>query len=327
MALCGQVDRGVKRKIFFAVLISIMLSSKSYSEEVILQTKENVKLWSESFGDKRNPALLLIMGAMNQSIFWPREFCEELAKSGYYVIRYDHRDTGKSDGIDYQKNPYDLTMMKNDAVSVLNAHHIKETMVVGLSMGGYIAQLLAVENPERVSKLVLISTSADHRPYMKATMKVPVKNSSLPPPSENFLGYIKKSIESPPATKDEITLNIINGWRVTYAGSKAFPAAEVSSAIRLSEERSRSDVMPMNHALAANSSQDRLELVKQINMPTLVIHGKHDPCLPLEHGKYLSDNIPNSFFVVLDMGHSFQWSWDSEIANEIVAFDKLSGSA
>jgi len=161
---------------------------------------------------------------------------------------------------------------------------------------------------------------------MKATMGLSVTKSLLPPPSEHFLGYIKESIESPPATKDEITSNLIDGWRVTYAGSKAFPEAEVSRAIRLAEERSRSDVMPMNHALATNSSQDRLELVKQINMPTLVIHGKHDPCLPLEHGEYLSDNIPNSFFVVLDMGHSFQWSWDSEIANEIVAFDKLPGS-
>ena len=312
----------MKRKIFFAVLIVLILSSKSYSEEVILQAKENVKLWSESFGDKRNPALLLIMGAMNQGIFWPREFCEELAKSGYYVIRYDHRDTGKSDGIDYQKNPYDLTTMKNDAVSVLNAHQIKEATVVGLSMGGYIAQLLAIENPDKVSKLVLISTSADHRPYMKATMGLPVTNSSLPPPSEHFLGYIKKSIESPPETKDEITSNLINGWRVTYAGSKAFPADEVARTIRLSEERSRSDVMPMNHALATNSSQDRLDLVKKIYMPTLVIHGKHDPCLPLEHGKYLSDNIPNSSLVVLDMGHSFQWSWDSEIANEIITFGK-----
>lgn len=312
----------MKHRIFFAVLICLMLSSNSYSEEVIVRTKENVQLWSESFGDISNPSLLLIMGAMNQSIFWPREFCEELAKSGYYVIRYDHRDTGKSDGIDYQKNPYDLTTMKNDAVSVLNAHQVKEAIVVGLSMGGYVAQLLAVENPEKVSKLVLISTSADHRPYMKATMGLPVTNSSLPPPSEHFLGYIKNSIESPPTTKDEITANLIDGWRVTYAGKKSFPEVEVSRAIRLSAERSRSDVKPMNHALATNSSQDRLELVKKISKPTLVIHGKHDPCLPLEHGEYLSDNIPNSSLVVLDMGHSFQWSWDAEIANEIITFGK-----
>ncbi|PIE37184.1 MAG: alpha/beta hydrolase, partial [Gammaproteobacteria bacterium] len=161
------------------------------SEKVVMQTKEDVKIWSESFGDKSNPALLLIMGAMNQSVFWPKEFCEELAKSGYYVIRYDHRDTGKSDGIDYQKNPYDLTVMKNDALSVLNAHHTKEATVVGLSMGGYISQLLAVENPEKVSRLVLISTSADHRPYMEATMGLPITSSPLPTPAKYFLDYIK----------------------------------------------------------------------------------------------------------------------------------------
>lgn len=299
-----------------------MLSSNSYSEEVVLYTKENVKLWSESFGNKSNPALLLIMGAMNQSIFWPSGFCEKLAKSGYYVIRYDHRDTGKSDGIDYQKNPYNLTTMKDDAVSVLNAHQVKEAVVVGLSMGGYIAQLLAVENPEKVSKLVLISTTADHRPYMTATTGQPVTNTALPPPTEYFLSYIKNTIESPPTTKEEITSNLFDGWRVTYAGKKAFPEGEVSKVIRLSKERSRSDITPMNHALATNSSQDRLELIKKVSKPTLVIHGKHDPCLPLEHGKYLSANIPNSSFVILDMGHSFQWSWDAEVANEIITFGK-----
>ncbi len=285
-----------------------------------MQTKEDVKIWSESFGDKSNPALLLIMGAMNQSVFWPKEFCEELAKSGYYVIRYDHRDTGKSDGIDYQKNPYDLTVMKNDALSVLNAHHIKEATVVGLSMGGYISQLLAVENPEKVSRLVLISTSADHRPYMEATMGLPITSSPLPTPAKYFLDYIKNSVASPPTTKDEITSNLIDGWRLTYAGSRAFPVAEVSNAIRLSEERSRSDVTPLNHALATNSSKDRLELVKKISVPTLVVHGKHDPCLPLGHGEYLSSNIPNSSLFVLDMGHSFMWQWNSEIAKKIINF-------
>ncbi len=288
-----------------------------------MQTKGKVKIWSDSFGDKGDPALLLIMGAMNQSIFWPNKFCEELAKSGYYVIRYDHRDTGKSDGIDYQKNPYNITAMKNDALSVLNAYQVKQATVIGLSMGGYIAQLLAVENPEKVSRLVLIATSADHRPYMQATMGLPVTNSPLPPPGEHFLNYIKNSTESPPTSKDEIAANIIDGWRLTYAGARAFPEAEVHNAMRLSEARSSNDVTPMNHALATNASQDRLELVKKISMPTLVIHGKHDPCLPLEHGKYLSDNIPNSSLLVLDMGHSFMWQWDSEIAKEIINFGKL----
>ncbi len=287
-----------------------------------MQTKETIKIWSDSFGDKCNPALLLVMGAMNQSIFWPREFCEELAKSGYYVIRYDHRDTGKSDGINYQKNPYDLTAMKNDAISVLNTHQIKQATVVDLSMGGYIAQLLATENPEKVSRLVLISTSADHRPYMQATMGQPITNNILPPPAEHFLDYIKNSIDSPPTSKDEMTSNLINGWHITYAGTRDFPATKVSNAVRLSEERSRSDVTPMNHALATNASPDRLELVKKISMPTLVIHGKHDPCLPLAHGEYLSDHIPNSSLVVLDMGHTFMWQWNAEIANEIISFGK-----
>ena len=307
---------------YLAILVVLLFASNSYSKEVFVHTKDNVKIWSESFGNRANPAILLIMGAMNQSIFWPEGFCEELARSGFYVIRYDHRDTGKSDGFDFQVDPYDLTTLKNDAITVLNSHGVKKAIVVGLSMGGYIAQLIAIENPESVSNLVLISTSADHRPYMNATMGQPVVGNSLPPPTSRFLNYIERSIQSPPTTRDEITSNLIEGWRVTYGGRKIFPEAKIASAIVLSGNRSKNDVMPMNHALAINASSDRLELVKEITAPTLIIHGKYDPCLPLEHGMYLSDNIPNASLTVFDMGHSFQWSWGSEVAAEIISFSK-----
>lgn len=287
-----------------------------------MHTTGDVNIWSESFGRAGNPAILLIMGAMNQGVFWPDDFCVKLAMSGFFVIRYDHRDTGMSDGFVFQHSPYDLFALKDDTLAVLDSYGVSKAVIVGLSMGGYITQLAAIENPERISKVVLISTSADHRPYMAATMDKPLLASPLPAPTGQFLDYIKHSVQSPPTTAEEGRDLLLNGWRATYGGSRTFPAAEIGRALALSEERARDDVSPMNHALATAASPDRLELVRGISMPALVIHGKYDPCLPLAHGVYLSEEIPNAVLSVLDMGHSFQWSWDNEIADKVIDFAK-----
>lgn len=282
--------------------------------------KNKLNLYSESFGERNNPTILLIMGAMNQSIFWPKEFCETLAQAGFYVIRYDHRDTGQSDGVDFQSSPYDLVTLKKDAIDVLTDHGVLKATIIGLSMGGYIGQLLAIENPEIVSNLILVSTSADQHPYMKATMGKKQINGSLPKPSVKFIEYIENTIASPPLTEADIRQNLIEGWRVTYAGNRAFPKTKVEQTLNLAQKRSRLDVQPMNHALAVNASPDRKESVSHIRASTLIVHGKYDPCLPLEHAQYLADKIPSSTLKVFEMGHSFQWAWDQEIAEEIIRF-------
>ncbi len=138
--------------------------------ERYINTKDGLTLWTESFGNPESPPVLLIMGAMNQGIFWPDEFCERLASAGFHVIRYDHRDTGKSSKVDYQRTPYDLDTLAEDAIAVVHGYKAERPIVIGLSMGGYIAQLVAIKHPGIAERLVLISTSADHRPYMAATM-------------------------------------------------------------------------------------------------------------------------------------------------------------
>lgn len=285
-----------------------------------IKTEDGLTLWTEAFGSPSGRAILLIMGAMNQGIFWPDDFCRKLADGGFYVIRFDHRDTGRSSAVDFQRAPYDLNILARDAVAVLHGYAINKASIAGLSMGGYIAQLVAINYPDIIEQLVLISTSADHRPYMAATMGQSDAGYSLPRPGKILLDYIRATADAPPQTAGAIEANLLAGWKITYGGNRPFPRAMLARALRLAAQRSFGETTVFNHALAVAASPDRLEAVKQIRVPTLVIHGRHDVCLPLAHGEYLARNIPGAQFEVLDMGHSFMWSWDDEVLGCVSKF-------
>jgi len=281
---------------------------------------QGVTLWTESFGSSSGRPLLLIMGAMNQGLFWPTAFCEHLADAGFFVIRYDHRDTGHSSIVDFEKHPYTLSEMTDDAVAILDAYHIESAGVVGLSMGGYIAQLAAVEHAQRVNALVLLSSTADHRPYMAATAGCPLGNSFLPPPAQRYLSYLDYASRHPaPGPEEDIELRL-EGWRATHGGSLPFPEKETREMLRESAAHSHDSVSPFHHASAVAASPDRLALVRRIAAPTLVIHGVDDPCLPLEHGRFLAESIPQARLLTLDMGHMLPPALCPVLAEEIQDF-------
>ncbi|MBS1140909.1 MAG: Alpha/beta hydrolase fold protein [Proteobacteria bacterium] len=288
--------------------------------EKYISTSDGLSLWSESFGVSSGRPLLLIMGAMNQGIFWPDAFCERLAALGHFVVRYDHRDTGLSSCVDFQSLPYSLKELSDDALAVMRGHGMSRAIVVGLSMGGYAAQLLAVEHPEAVESLVLISTTADHRPYVAATMGRSMSGLDLPAPGQALLDYIQATLAEPPQSPAEIETNLLNGWALTYGGSAPFPREQIADALRLAAKRSSNPLAAFNHAQAVAASPDRLEIVKSIRVPALVIHGREDICLPLRHGEYLAHHIPGARLRVLDMGHAFMWAMDDAVLAEIADF-------
>lgn len=288
--------------------------------ERYINTKDGLTLWTESFGNQKNPPVLLIMGAMNQGIFWPDEFCVRFAAAGFHVIRYDHRDTGKSSRVDFQHAPYDLDILAEDAIEVIRAYKAEQPIVIGLSMGGYIAQLVAIRHPGIAGKLVLISTSADQRPYMAATMGQSTAEFTLPVPEKRFLDFIESMRLHPPQTSAEMMSSASEGWAVTYGGQRPYPRTDVEQALRLAGERTADQSASFHHAFAVAASPDRLQSVKSIAAPTLVIHGRYDPCFPLAHGEYLAKHIPDAKLQVFEMGHSFMWSWDEEILDAVVDF-------
>ena len=162
----------------------------SLTEEKFIASGE-VRLWAERSGRPEDPAVLLIMGTSAPGIGWPDELVDVLVAGGRQVIRFDHRDTGRSTCVDFAAQPYVLADMAADAVAVLDGHHIAAAHIAGASLGGAIGQWLAVHRPGRVRTLSAIMTGPlghDAGPaWARALAGQDPDPSDLPPPSARFL--------------------------------------------------------------------------------------------------------------------------------------------
>jgi len=287
-------------------------------DERYIHTKAGLTIFTESIGKINKPPIVLIMGAMNQGIFWYDSFCQKLSDNEFYVIRFDHRDTGLSSMVDYKKSPYDLNDLTDDVIAILDFYNINKAHILGLSMGGYIGQLLGVNYPKRIETLTLISTTADHRPYMDATMGNFNNKYILPYPKKIFLDYIEKGKAEPPKNESDIYNFQIEGWRIMFGNINTEDFKAITHLIELANNRSNNRYSAYNHGLAVSNSKERINIVKNIVAPTLIIHGENDPCLPLEHGKFLNELIPNSKFeIIKDMGHMFSLT-ESKYLSDII---------
>ncbi|MFC3682334.1 alpha/beta hydrolase [Hydrogenophaga luteola] len=258
-------------------------------------------LFSEACGPADGPPVLLVMGAMNPAHFWAPGFVAALVQAGCRVLRYDHRDTGRSFVHPLHAPPYALDALVADALRVLDAWGLARAAVVGWSMGGYIAQHLAHEHPQRVSRLVLLGSSPDHRPYMAATLGRLVPTDGLPGPAPGFLqALLDTSVRARGLPADEVA---VQGWSVFHGGSHPFPAATVREQARAAMAAGHQPLAAMQHALAVDRAAPRTGWLPQLRVPTLVLHGAQDPCLPLAHGQALARLIPGARLTVLDMGH------------------------
>ncbi len=259
----------------------------------------------EEFGDPRGRPLLLIMGLGAQMILWHEEFCQQLAERGYRVIRFDNRDVGKSTWFDHLGvpdvmsavtaalarqpvgAPYLIRDMAADAVGLLDALHIDQADIVGASMGGMIAQAVAIEFPSRLRTLTSIMSSTG--------------NPNLPPASPGALAVL---MAPPPKTRAE---SIERGVTVFRAiGSPGFPFDE--TAIRERAERSYDRGFNPNgtvrQLVAILGSGSRSEALRSVATPALVVHGKDDPLVPLAAGQDTAAAIPGAELLAIDgMGH------------------------
>ncbi len=166
-----------------------------------------LQIWTEHFGNSGDPVVLLIMGTAAQGIGWPDELVEALVDGGRQVVRFDHRDTGRSGTVDFERHPYTLADMTADTLAVLDGYQLPAAHIVGASLGGTIAQLLAVHHPGRVLTLTAImSGPMGHSPgpaWARALSGQDPDPSDLPPPTQEFLAHVTKLATAPPATSDE----------------------------------------------------------------------------------------------------------------------------
>jgi pimeloyl-ACP methyl ester carboxylesterase len=256
-----------------------------------------VGLCVETFGDPGDPAILLISGASGSMDWWEDEFCDRLAAGRRYVIRYDHRDTGRSASYPAGAPGYTGADLDADAVGLLDALGVARAHLVGVSMGGGIAQQAALDYPDRVASLTLIATSP---------ISTGPETPALPPMADR----LKALFTDPPPEPDwsdraAVIDYLVEGER-WFAGSLGFDEARVRElAGRVVNRTVDIAASTTNHWLLGGGEPERRRL-SEIGAPTLVLHGTDDPLFPYPHGEALAREIPGARLVPLPgMGHQF----------------------
>jgi pimeloyl-ACP methyl ester carboxylesterase len=252
-----------------------------------------VDLCVDATGGAADPAVLLIGGMGASMDWWEEEFCQRLAAGGRFVIRYDHRDTGQSVSYPAGAPGYTGADLAADAVGVLDAFGRRSAHLAGVSMGGALAQQVALAHPDRVDSLVLISTSP----------AVPC-GSELPPMSDELRAYYTTEVPHPDWTERAAVIDYLVDYERRLEGAEYFDEAHVRALVaRIADRTTDMAASMMNHALIEEGELARGRL-DEITAPTLVIHGTADPLFPYGHGEALAREIPHAELLPLEgVGH------------------------
>lgn len=279
----------------------------------------DIELAYESWGSESDPAVLLIMGLGAQMLLWPDEFCADLVRRGYRVIRFDNRDIGLSSKIrirSVKQNfmvamarfqlglrnpcPYTLYDMAADAVGLMNTLGVERAHIVGASMGGMIAQIIAAKYPQRVRSLNILFSS-NNQPF-------------LPPPHP---GALLPLIKGPGAKAPRDTLLDHSVKVFSRIGSPGYPTPpdEIRRFAGELMDRSFHPAGVKRHFLAVMGTGNLRPLARQIKAPTLVVHGKSDKLVRPAGGKAIARSIPGARLELVDgMGHDIPKALVSHLA-------------
>lgn len=283
-----------------------------------------LRLEYDTFGERSAKAILLISGLNTPMTRWTDAFCTRLADHDHYVIRFDNRDCGLSQHFDQCQLPnglkliiaqllglkiplpYTMYDMVNDAVGLLDVLEIQQAHVIGRSMGGMIAQLMAVQYPERVERLSLIMTSSGNRMRSFPELKVlQFLMARKPNPRNNLAGFLK--------------------YRVGYTkaiGSKKYPLDDFFIRSRVMADIRRSGFHPgsaRRQFAALLAAGDITRFSQRISVPTTIIHGDADPLVPLRSGLYVHKHIKNAHLTVIEnMGHALQPQFYGQIVSALL---------
>jgi pimeloyl-ACP methyl ester carboxylesterase len=249
------------------------------------QIKANgIDIEYETFGNDSNQPILLIGGLGDQLIHWDEAFCRSLTDAGFFVIIFDNRDAGLSSPCDF---PYSLDDMADDAVGLLKGLGIGRAHICGTSMGGMIAQTIAILHPSQVSSIILIYTTSGRR--------------DLPPPDPKMMDLL---MEQAPADHDGYMAYMVSLYR--SLSGKGFPFDEQWIRLVTEEARVRSRDLhgTGRQIMAIQKQKDRRGDLARLSVPALIIHGTDDPLLSVEAAVDLADAIKGSTLKIIEgMGH------------------------
>tara|TARA_B100000927_G_scaffold33083_1_gene23881 strand:- start:9950 stop:10894 length:945 start_codon:yes stop_codon:yes gene_type:complete len=310
--------------------ILIIFSFFVFSEDEGYATNGDVQIYYKDFGPKNNTPVLLVMGLGGQLTYWPQFFIEFLQNNGYRPIVYDNRDVGLSTSFKEYGRPnfiwnyvkfytglpirssYSLEDMANDGLAVLDHLSIDKSHLVGMSMGGMISQHLASNNEERFYSLTLIASMA-----------------KTPDASTAPKGRLAKLLNDRSRREKTIEKRIeraVEIYSILDAGNTDFDTPEFKQGVIDNINRSKEDSGFSRQLLAILADKSREESVRNITLPTLIIHGELDPLIPFKEGLNTHKLIKSSTFVpVKEMGHLLtQKSLDNFNSEIIVHLDSNS---
>jgi pimeloyl-ACP methyl ester carboxylesterase len=251
------------------------------------------EIYYESFGDPGDPPLLLVNGLGSQCINYHEDWCEMFAGRGLRVVRYDNRDVGLSSKFDDapvgdRGEAYSISDMAADGIAVLDAIGIERAHVMGLSMGGMIVQVMAIEHPERLLSMTSVMSRTGESGYGEATPEAFALLTA--PPAKDRASYVASSIAglhvwgSPEFTDEE-------RWRRT--AERAF-------------DRSFHPAGPRRQFFAIGAAPPRADRLREVTTPTLVMHGDCDTLIDISGGRRTAELIPGARFEVIEgMGHDY----------------------
>ena len=305
--------------------VLISLNSITHHPEQLVAAN-NIDINYDSFGDKSHPAIVLIMGLATQMIYWDEQFCKLLASQGYWVIRFDNRDNGKSTWLDSIPPPTSLALLKNavfrrslgatyllsdmmkDTLGLLDALHLKSAHIVGVSMGGMIAQEIAIRHPHRVNSLTSIMSTTGNR--------------NLPKPSTTFSF---KMLKRPPKDVNKAVSYGMHVWRLIHGGHYPFDQQKVLSLITRAIQRGFNPAGNARQLAAILDSPDRTEALSTLTVPSLILHGEDDPLVLVACGYATAKAIPNAKIKVYPgMGHTIPNQLYDDITTQILEHIKVS---
>lgn len=265
--------------------------------------KDDVELCTESFGNPEDPCILLIMGATASMVWWDEEFCQRLSNHHRFVIRYDNRDVGCSTCYEPGNPQYTVPDMADDAIAILDEYGIERAHLVGMSLGGMIAQIIAIKYSNRVISISAIASGIwDDLP-------------ELPQTDQKILEYHQKASSLDWNDQKAVIEYMAGGWRLLSGSAHPF---DEKRALRLAEievKRAKSFLSMFNHALL-KGGEELYGQASQIKVPFLIIHGTEDPVLPFIHAEVMHNTIKHSELLRLEgSGHEIHYAeWDRIIA-------------
>lgn len=297
-----------------------MKNHKNTPIETFLE-RNAISICYKTFGIPTDPCIILIMGLGGQLINWPPEIPQGLADKGFYVIIFDNRDIGLSSYYDNLKAPelleaviakeqgrtfeppYTLEAMVSDIIVLMDGLKIKKAHIVGISMGGMLGQILALQYPERVLSLVCIATTSG--------------DPHLPPAKSKVLElfFARREI----AENMESVIDHRMQIHKLYNHPSDVNERKTRAHFILSYQRAHHPDGFRRQLLAIIFAKPRAERLKQLKIPTLIIHGDYDPAFSIEHAKQLAELIPNAHLQIIEkMGHGLPPSASKKIV-ELIA--------